>query len=128
MPTIREISATTTSSSMRVTPERLVLPTDDVGIVSVSAGLAVGAIADDVRLVAMLAGIAIDVGVAPRVVGNVFVRVRPLPVLHRLGLLSQGLQTLLGGGIAAGVQFVRSQRRHVGVDLRARRRYASAIG
>src|SRR5436305_11784648 len=53
---IRPMIATTTIISMSVTPRLLALPTDDIGIQSFTAGLAVPTKADDVRLVAMLAG------------------------------------------------------------------------
>src|ERR1700733_7264916 len=109
IPIISEIRATTTSISIRVTPEvlaRLVLPADNVGIDSISAGLAIGAIADDVGLVSMLTGKAINIGMAPRIVFNLFLQIRSLPVLHRFRPLAKGLQALIRCREDAGVQFV----------------------
>src|SRR5579872_2378371 len=76
MPTMSEISATTTSSSMSVTPARsrgppLILPTGDVRIVPISAGLAVQAVAQNVGVIAMLAGIFVQIGTAPGIVFDV---------------------------------------------------------
>src|SRR5215475_3641142 len=58
-PTISPMIAMTISSSTRVTPAAprrllLALPTDDVRIQPLSAGLSVGAVGDQVRLVAVL--------------------------------------------------------------------------
>src|ERR1700679_1331922 len=110
MPTISEIRATPTSISIRVTPARsdcLVFPANDVGIDPVSAGLAVGAQADNIGLVSVVARIAVDKGMLPGIVPDVLLDIRPLPVLHALGLLAERLQALLGGGEHAGVEFIR---------------------
>src|ERR1700691_5620194 len=123
MPTISEIRATTTSISIRVTPEtagRLVFPANDVGIDPVSAGLAVGAQADNVGLVSVVARIAIDEGMLPGIIPNVLLDIRPLPILHTLRLLAERLQALLGGREHAGVEFIRPQRGGIGVNLGAR--------
>src|SRR5271168_1311731 len=74
--TITEINATTTSSSIMVTPRvlrwcprcaRLILPADDIGIQPIPAGRAVGAVAQHVGIVTVLAGKLVDVGMAPGV-------------------------------------------------------------
>src|SRR5579863_5826038 len=108
MPTISEISPTTTTISIRVTTEAgdlevLILPPDYVGIVPVSARRAILAIADDVGLVAMIAGIVIDVRMAPRIVSDLLLHIRPLPVLDGLRFVTERLQALLGGWEHAGV-------------------------
>src|SRR5271157_671458 len=65
---MRAMMHTTTSISMSVTPRVLrFFPTDDIGIDSIAAGLAVGAIANDVGFVAMQPGVAVHVVVAPGV-------------------------------------------------------------
>src|ERR1043165_3497308 len=85
----------------------LVLPTDDMGIDPFAARLAIGAEADDLRLVhAVLAGEAVDVIHIPRIFRNVFRQVRTVP-LHCVGrFYSQRLKPLLGGGKGAGIEFV----------------------
>src|ERR1700682_2562244 len=109
MPTIREISDTTTNSSIRVTPElvfpalELVFPTEDVGIDPISARLSVRPVADDIGLVSVLAGEAILVRSTPGIVFDVLLQIRPLPVLDVLGLHTQRLQALFGGREHAGV-------------------------
>src|ERR1051326_6887072 len=81
---------TTTIISSSVMPARaarafppvplLVLPTDDIGIDPFAARLAIGAEADDLRLVhAVLAGEAVDVIHVPRIFRNVFRQVRTVP-------------------------------------------------
>src|ERR1700733_12723264 len=114
MPTMSEISATTTSISIRVTPEfasrpdfpALILPTEDVGIHPISSRRAVGAEADDVGFVSVLARIAINVRMVPGIVLDLFLQIRPLPILDTLGLLAQRLQTLFGSGKSARIEFV----------------------
>src|SRR5205814_6605230 len=100
-------SATTTSSSMSVKPDRLLaftcnepvqssLPGADVGVFAVAADLAVGAQAVDVDL-AVHARAAVLVRMAPRIVGQL-VEVG-LPVRRDLaggGLGHERLQALLG--------------------------------
>ena len=77
MPTMSEISATTTIISISVTPDAgrdvgraavLISPTDDVGIDPVSAGRSVGAETDDIGLISVITGEVIDIGVTPRIV------------------------------------------------------------
>src|ERR1700722_620832 len=109
MPTIREISATTTSISMRVTPA-LVFPANDVGIDPISAGLAVGAVTDNVGLVSVITRKTIHVGMVPGIVLDLLLKIRTLPILDVLRPLAQRLQALIGGRENARVQFVGSQR------------------
>ena len=90
-------------------------------LISISAGLAVGAVTDNVGVVTVLSGETIDVGIVPGIGRDLFVGIRPLPVVGVLRFVAQRLQALLGGRIHAGVQLVRSQRRHISIDLRARR-------
>src|SRR5262245_16916042 len=83
MPTIRPTIARTTTMSTRVMPRRflLALPTDDIGIDSFAAGLAVGAEADDIRLVvSVLAGETVHVVHAPRILRNVQRHVGAIPL------------------------------------------------
>src|SRR5580698_4575584 len=130
MPTISEISATTTSISMRVTPAddgRLILPADDIGIVPVPAGRAICAQADDVGFISVFARIVINIGMFPGVVLELLLEIRPLPVLHSLGLVAQRLQTLLGGGERAGIEFVGPQSSRISIDLGACRGHFRAV-
>src|ERR1700733_713998 len=123
MPTISEIRAITTSISIRVTPAlagRLVLPADDVGIDPISAGLPVGAQADDVGLVSVFTWIVVNEGMLPRIVPDIFLDIRPLPVLHAFGLQAERLQALLGGRELAGVEFIGTQRSGIRVNLGVR--------
>src|ERR1700727_601321 len=99
MPAMRAISPTTTIISMRVTPlvdptgrshecerctqecvrhKRLVSPTDDVRIDPVSARRSVGAQADNVGLISVVTGEVIDVRVAPGIVLDLLLHIRPL--------------------------------------------------
>src|SRR5689334_21630273 len=85
MPASNATTATTISISIRVTPvsrgegrprKRLTrvllsLPADDTGVDGIAAGLPIGPIRDDVRFIAVLPGIAVDVGTPPRIDGNV---------------------------------------------------------
>src|ERR1700694_5717481 len=123
MPIIREISETTTSNSTSVTPDvsglALVFPADDIGIDPISTGLAVGAVRNKVRLVAMFPREVIQVRMAPRIVVDFLVGIGPLPAVDVLGLGAQRLQTLLGGGVVSSIQLVRAQGRQVSIDLRA---------
>ena len=51
----------------------------------------------------------------------------PCQLLTFSGFIAQSLQTLLGGRITAVIEFVGTQRGHVRVDLRARRRYPAPV-
>src|SRR5580704_11590551 len=126
MPIINVMSSTTTIISTRVTPVS-VFPTDNVGTVSLAAGLTVGAVADDVGLIAVLAGVVINIRVFPGIDADVFVGIRPLPVVGVLRLDAQRLQALFSGGIDSGIEFVRSQSRHVRIDLSPRRNSLAAL-
>src|SRR5579884_2091344 len=123
------ISATTTISSSSVTPAWVLLrfPTDNVGINSIAAGLAVRAIRDQVGLVAVLAGIFVDVRMPPWIRRDVLLHVWPLPVRHALGRGPQRLQTLLRSRERPHVELIRAQRRNVAADLRSRRRLLCLI-
>ena len=83
--TSRETMVTTTSNSISVTPRSrcdirrslrsglgrglIITPTDDVGIISFPAGLAVGAERNDVGLIAVLARIFVEIRTAPGSIG-----------------------------------------------------------
>src|ERR1035437_7910565 len=122
MPTISPMMATTIIISTRVTPRVLLaLPTENVGIQPFAARLAVGSEADDIRLVAVLARVLVDVVVRPRIFGDVLGHIGPSPLVQIPRPYAQGLQALLGGGERARVQFVGAQRGHEVVDLCARR-------
>src|SRR5450759_3821801 len=127
-PTIRAMIATTTTISTRVTPRRvhiapdpcgvprsrlrlgpplLVFPTDNVGIDPFAAGLAVGSEADDLRFVGlMFAGEAVDEVAGPGILGYVLGHVGAVPLVDIRRLDAQRLQTLLGGGEGARIEFV----------------------
>src|SRR5450755_184444 len=98
-PTIREMMASTTIISIRVTPRRPeslprnLFPVDDVGIGAFAARLPVGAVADDVGLFAVLAGVAVNVRVLPRVQRIKFLQIRPQ---HFQTLLLRGKDAVVG--------------------------------
>src|SRR5215472_4222856 len=119
MPTIRPMMASTTTISSSVMP-LFVLPADDVGIDPFTAGLAVGAHADNVRLVAaMLTGEPVNVVHAPRIFGDILRKVRPVP-LRRVGRFdAERDQALFGCGERPRIELVRAQRRLEIVDLGA---------
>src|ERR1035437_3550786 len=122
MPTISPMIATTIIISTRVTPRPpplLALPTENVGIQPFAAGLAVGAEADDIRLVAVLTRILVHVVMGPRIFGDVLGHVGPSPLVQIPRLDAQRLQALLSRGERARVQFVGAQRGHEIVDLGA---------
>src|SRR5215472_18152801 len=75
----------------------LLFPTDDIGIDSIAAGLAVGAKADDVGEVAVIAGEFVDVIVPPRIFRDLFIGVGAAPLSSVRRLDAQRLQALLGG-------------------------------
>src|SRR5579885_2720447 len=125
MPASTPMMLTTTSISMRVMP--LVFPADDVGIQSVAARLAVGAIADDVGLVAVFAGVLVNVVVAPGVFRNFLGHVGAVPLIEVGGLHAQRLQPLLVGREGPGIQLVGAERRLEILDLRARRGDAGLV-
>src|SRR5471030_901731 len=134
MAVIRPMMATTTIISMSVTPRHrsltvaalkapseprplgsgalLVLPTDDIGIQSFAAGLAIAAETDDIRLVAMLARKLVNVVVGPGVFGDILRHIRPIPLVGVRRFHAQGDQTLFRGREYAGIQFVGAQGRH----------------
>src|SRR5215469_175130 len=111
----------------RVRAPHLVLPTDNVRIIAVAARLPVTPIADDVRIVAMLSGILVNERMPPRIVANLFVGIRPLPVLDPIRLDTQRLKPLLTGRINTGIQLVRTERCQVRIDLRLGRYPASPV-
>src|ERR1022692_308728 len=92
-PTIREMMASTTIISIRVTPRhttgletrcrrgppphKSLFPVGDIGIDSLTAGLAVGAVADEVGLFTVLSGVPVDIRVLPRVQRDVFFQIGP---------------------------------------------------
>src|ERR1035437_5965112 len=128
MPASKSMIVTTTSISMSVTPRSLVLPTDNVGGQPFSARLPVQAVADDVRLVAVLAGEFVDVIVPPRIFRDVLRHVGAGPLIDFLRLDADRRHPLLGGGERARIQLVGSQRRHEVYDLSPRRRDFGLIG
>src|SRR5262245_54097225 len=79
--TMSPIMAITTSISRSVTPRALLaFPTDNIGIDSVAASLAICAVAENVRAVAMLPGVAVNIIHAPGVLGNLLVHIRTVPL------------------------------------------------
>src|SRR5271157_709044 len=110
---MRAMMHTTTSISISVTPRVLpVFPTADVRIDSLAARPAVGAIANHVRIGAMFPRVAVDVVVAPGILGNVRRDVRAGPILHAVRLLAQGAQPLSASGKLPGIHLVGGQRHH----------------
>src|SRR5438270_1288417 len=107
---ISPMMATTTIISISVTP-LLGFPTEDIGIQSFAAGLAVAAVTDDVRLVAMFARKLVSIIVAPGVFRNIHGHVGAVPLVDFPGLHAQRDQPLLGGGERAGIQLVGAQPR-----------------
>src|SRR6185312_2236598 len=110
MPTNKATIASTINSSIRVTPRSLarliVVPTDDVGINAVSTRLAVGAVAGQVGVVSMIARKLVYVWVAPRIVCDILLKVRTLPVVRAIWLHAQGLQALLRRRIDTRIELV----------------------
>src|SRR5579875_3429541 len=132
-PASNAISVTTTIISMSVTPRfprrpLLIAPTDDIGIIPLPAGLAVGAQREDVRLIAVLARILIKIGAAPGIQRNILgqIRTRPLRLIVRFD--AQRVQALIRGRIGPGIQLVGAQRRHERLDLRPRLRPLGLVG
>src|SRR5438067_1578589 len=131
MPVTSAISVSTISSSMRVTPESLdrlpllVAPANNVCVVPFSARLPVGAERNNVGLVTVLAGELIKIRMAPNVRRRVLRQIRTGPLIDSLRLHAQAVQAHLGSREIARVQFVRAQRRHKRIDLRA---HLSALG
>src|SRR5579871_3358530 len=126
MPASRPMMVTTTSISMSVMPERPVsiFPADQVGIQAITARLAVSAETDDVGLVTVLAGIFVDVLMAPRIFRNFLGHVRPVPLIEIARLDAQRLQALFGRRERSGVELVGAERGLKILNLRARRRDA----
>src|SRR5215831_13641568 len=91
MAAIMPMTAVTTTISRSVMPRLLALPTDNVGIQSIAAGLAISAETDDVRLVAVLAGVPVNIIVAPGVFGNLLRHVGTGPLVQVSRPVSQRL-------------------------------------
>src|ERR1017187_403604 len=100
----------------------LAFPTDHIGINSVAAGLAIGAVAGNVRLIAMVAGELVYPIVAPRIFRNLLRHLRAVPLGRVRRLHAQRRQALLGGGKVPVIQLVGAQRAHETLYLRARAR------
>src|SRR5581483_196024 len=94
--------ATTTTISTSVTPETrerlphpaialLVFPTDNIGIQTIASGLAVGAVRDHIRLVAVFPGILVHVWAAPGVERNLFGQIWTRPLVYIVGPGAQRL-------------------------------------
>src|ERR1019366_7823732 len=83
MPVTSAISVSTINSSMSVMPARrlFVAPTDNVGVVPFSTGLAVGAQRNDVRLISVIAGEFVEIRMAPRVFRRVLRQIRTGPLI-----------------------------------------------
>src|ERR1035438_4838192 len=138
MPASRPMMVTTTSISMSVTPRwqakapaplcLLVFPTDNVGGQPFPAGLPVLAVADNVRLIAVLARELVDIVVLPGIFRDILRHVRPGPLGNFLRLDAQRLQPLLGGGERARIELVGPQRRHEVDDLSMRGRDFGLVG
>src|SRR5581483_6521058 len=76
----------------------IALPTDDVGIDSIAAGLAVGAHTDDCGIVPVVAGVLVNVVVAPGIFGHVLLDVGARPLVEVAGLFAQRSQALFISG------------------------------
>src|SRR5260370_38375433 len=75
----------TIGGRLPTSPTKLVFPTDDVGIDSVSARLAIRAVTEDVRLISVLAGRAVDVRLPRRLTLAVSCLLGSCPVCTRHG-------------------------------------------
>src|ERR1035438_3965508 len=115
--------ATTTIISTSVTPRSclFVIPADNVRIIPVAARQSIAAERNDVRLVAMIAGIFVLIGMTPWIQGNILRQVGPGPLVCTLRLHAQSLQSLLCRRKSARIELVGAQRRHEAIDLRVRR-------
>src|SRR5204862_5762 len=91
------------------------------GIRPFSAGLTVGAVADDVRLIAVLAGKFVDVGMTPRIERDLLPQIRPIPLSYVSRPGAQRFETLLAGGEQSGAQLVLREGLLEIIDLDARR-------
>src|SRR5690242_2270730 len=110
---IAEIMATTISISSSVTPPLTptgLLPTFDIGVEFRAARLAVGAVTDDVGLVAVIAGVLIDVRMPPRIIAKILDEIRPVPLIDTARLLAQRAESLLLCREQAGIQLVLAER------------------
>src|SRR5512141_1069428 len=108
MPVTSAISVSTIISSMSVTPDRLrvfVAPTDNVGVVPFSAGLAVGAERNEVGLVSVVTGEFVEIGMAPGVFRRVLRQIRTRPLIHAVRFHAQRVQAQISGGKIPGIQF-----------------------
>src|ERR1039457_6152338 len=125
MPTNRPMIARTTMSSIRVTPRReqakgllhKLFPTDDVRIFAFSSGLAVEAVGDDVRLVPVLSGELVDIGMSPGIQRNFFRQIGAVPVGHVARLQAEGRQPLVGGRECSDIELVSAHRGAERFDL-----------
>src|SRR6266852_3686126 len=78
--------------STRAASPLLVVPTDDVGIIPFSAGLAIRARRNDVGLVAVIAGKFVEIRVVPGIVRCVLRQVGSGPLIHALRFHAQCVQ------------------------------------
>ena len=70
----------------------LILPIHDIGVDAVPIRHSVGSIADDIRFVAVIARIVmLNIRIVPRIVPDLFLQIRSLPVLNAFRLLAESL-------------------------------------
>ena len=94
---------------------------------SVAARLPVGAIREHVGLIAMIAGELVNVRMAPGIVGEILLQIRPVPLLDAARLHAQRRQTLFGARIAAGIEMILAQRKLEVFDLLLGRDHAGLV-
>ena len=133
MAAMRPMIATTTISSMSVTPDcdrdltywlfQLKISAFD----AISARLAVGAERTDIRFIAVVAGIFVDVGMRPRVVRNILRQVGTIPLRQTLRTNPQRIQSHFGCREGACVELVHSERCTELLHLAARRRHFGCV-
>src|SRR6266700_5440655 len=115
-PAIRERIVMTTSNSRSVIPaafsfeSRRLFPANHISILAFTAGATIRPKADNVRLVAMVPRVFVNVGISPGVEGNFFWEVRPIPIASPLWRRSQCLQALLSSREFPRVKLVCAQR------------------
>src|ERR1700730_9764061 len=98
---------TTIIISMSVTPRCLfIAPTDNVGIIPISAQLAIGAERQHIGLITVIAGILVEVWALPWVERDVLGQIRPGPLRRILRAHPQSHKALLRGREGPGIELV----------------------